>query len=628
MKLKILFLFLLITNSFEALQGKDNYINKFDLETASAIVNNSKTVLEIKSISRAKVTKEYDITILKESGNAYGAFHAFEDDFRRLNFRKAEIFNMEGEKIKTIRANDLEENNINAAYTLFDDNYLKYYIPQMNDYPYRVKYEYSIHYNGLLSYPSWKPQKNNDIFVKNSTFKVITKDDFTFRYLNINTNVEPEIKKDRRKKIYKWNLQNIESFAEEPYSPVHEYPLIMLAPNDFEIDNYAGKMNSWENFGLWIKKLLNEKNEIPEKTITEIRELTDTLDTFKEKVNAVYQYVQNKTRYVSIQLGIGGWQPFKAEKVDELGYGDCKALSNYTKNLLDSIGIEAYYTIIRSNENPNVFIEDFPSNQFNHVIVCALNKKDTLWLETTSAFHPTGYLSKSTSNRKALLISKEGGKLVPTPSYSCNDNYKLQFIKLNISKNGHANAKIQTRYHGLRFDDFLRQEIKSNKKQKEWLNKNLDINNFKIKDFDYSSHTRDTVLGSRKISLNIKNYGTKTGNRIFIPLNTLNKISTVPQKLEKRRNPVSLNNAFYDKDTIEITIPEGYRMEYLPQDIEHYSDFGSYVLSIKKSGKKVFCCRKLKFRQGTFPPEKYKDLRDFFKTIVKGDKQKMVLVKE
>ena len=88
--------------------------------------------MEIKSISRAKVTKEYDITILKESGNAYWAFHAFEDDFRRLNFRKAEIFNMEGEKIKTIRANDLEKNNINAAYTLFDDNYLKYYIPQKN----------------------------------------------------------------------------------------------------------------------------------------------------------------------------------------------------------------------------------------------------------------------------------------------------------------------------------------------------------------------------------------------------------------------------------------------------------------------------------------------------------------
>src|SRR6056297_3320752 len=548
MKLKILFFFLLITNSFEALQGKDNYINKFDLETASAIVNNSKTVLEIKSASRAEVTKEYDITILKESGNAYGAFHAFEDDFRRLNFRKAEIFNMVGEKIKTIRANDLEENNINASYSLFDDNYLRYYIPQMNDYPYRIKYEYSVHYNGLLSYPSWKPQKNNDIFVRNSTFKVITKDDFQFRYLNISTKVEPEIQNKRRKKVYTWNLQNIKAFPDEPYSPVHEYPMVMLAPNDFEIDNYQGEMDSWKNFGLWIGKLINERDEIPEKTITEIRELTDTLDTFNEKVKAVYQYVQNKTRYVSIQLGIGGWQPFEAEKVDNLGYGDCKALSNYTKNLLELIGIKAYYSIIRSDDNPNVFIEDFPSNQFNHVIVCAVNKKDTLWLETTSAFHPTGYLGESTSNRKALLITNEGGKLVPTPSHSGNDNYRFQLIKVDLTKDGHAKAKIQTRYHGLRFDNFLRQEIKSNKKQREWLNKNLDINNFKIKDFDYKRHTEDTIWGSRTISLNINNYGIKTGNRIFIPVNTLNKISKVPQKIENRNNPVSLKTPYFDRD--------------------------------------------------------------------------------
>ena len=52
-----------------------------------------------------------------------------------------------------------------------------------------------------------------------------------------------------------------------------------------------------------------------------------------EKAKIVYKYMQEKTRYISVQVGIGGFKPMLAKDVDRLGYGDCKALSNYTKAL-------------------------------------------------------------------------------------------------------------------------------------------------------------------------------------------------------------------------------------------------------------------------------------------------------
>jgi len=88
--------------------------------------------------------------------------------------------------------------------------------------------------------------------------------------------------------------------------------------------------------GNWQKEnLLKGRRDLSETTIQEVTTLVSKASTNKEKAKLIYQYVQNKTRYISIQLGIGGWKPILASEVDRLGYGDCKALTNYTKALLD-----------------------------------------------------------------------------------------------------------------------------------------------------------------------------------------------------------------------------------------------------------------------------------------------------
>ena len=63
-------------------------------------------------------------------------------------------------------------------------------------------------------------------------------------------------------------------------------------------------------------------------TITKVKELVKDLKTVEEKAKKVYEFVQNKTRYIGVQIDIGGWSPITADRVDISGYGDCKGLTN------------------------------------------------------------------------------------------------------------------------------------------------------------------------------------------------------------------------------------------------------------------------------------------------------------
>lgn len=101
--------------------------------------------------------------------------------------------------------------------------------------------------------------------------------------------------------------------------------------------------------------------------------------------------MQEQKCYVSVQLGIGGWQLFLVDYVEEYGYGDCKVLSNYMKVVLVEIGIESYLVIIQVSGYYFYEVEDdFVDLVFNYVIFYVL--EEDMWFECMSFVNLVGYL--------------------------------------------------------------------------------------------------------------------------------------------------------------------------------------------------------------------------------------------
>lgn len=201
--------------------------------------------------------------------------------------------------------------------------------------------------------------------------------------------------------------------------------------------------------------------------------------------------MQENTRYISISLGIGGWQPFDAKYVSSKKYGDCKALSNYMYALLKEAGIRSVYTVTGRGFDLNYFLPDLPCSQFNHVILFVPNGNDTTWLECTSQSLPAGYVGVDNCNRQALAVDENGGVLVNTPSYRMNENLQQRIIVATLEADATLNIKSSTTYGGIqqdRYHDLINSLSKD--KLKEVLHEDLDFATYDIISFDYKEKNR------------------------------------------------------------------------------------------------------------------------------------------
>jgi len=338
--------------------------------------------------------------------------------------------------------------------------------------------------------------------------------------------------------------------------------------------------------------------------------------------------MQHKTHYVSIQIGIGGYQPFQASEVDKDGYGDCKALCNYTKALLQVAGIESYYCIVYGNHREKIsMMPDFASMQGNHVILCLPFKNDTTWLECTSQQIPFGFLSDFTDDRIVLACTPEGGKLMHTPKYTSEENLEKRNADFTLNEEGELTGKMQTIFKGTDYDDregiidgALTEQIKDVKKY-------YPINNMEIRKLEYKQDKSLKPNTTENIELSAKEYAALNDGKLYFSLNSFDRARPLRQ-LVNRTNPVCINRGYTEEDNITYVLPKGYHLQSDPIKKQMNKPFGSFIMSMSIDGDKLVYHRTFHLKDGNYSRETYQDIVDFFQSVVDADEYNVVLTKQ
>jgi len=601
-------------------------------KNAVMVVRSSQLEIDILSPRKAKLHHRYVYTILNSRGDGYANVHTFYDRYHDLVSATGILYDATGKQVKKIKKGDMLDWNTDGSGILMTDNRVKIYSFGYRGYPYTVSYEEEIEMNGLFMLPEWQPQPARNVAVEQCSLVIKAPSGYPLRYRNYDYPGETVVTEDKGVMTYTWQVSNRPALAEEQFEPAwfHQETHVRLVPGDFELQGYKGSLREWNDIGKFVRYLYQGRDQLPQEARAVVHQLTDGIADDRRKIAVLYRYLQHNTHYVGIELGIGGWQPFDATYVATKGYGDCKALSNYMYSLLKEAGIRSHYTLVKAGKGETDLIEDFTVDQFNHIILCVPMAKDTTWLECTSQDAPAGYLGDFTSNRTVLLVDETGGKLVRTPTYTMDQNLQIRRLNGTINATGDLSGKAQTRYTGMQQDwyhSFIHNV--SPEKQMEILKTKLNLPSYDIHQFNYKEHADALPVPAvdEVLDITVPGYASVSGKRLFIVPNVLNK-STMKLSAEgERLSDIQLKTANKDTDTVELTIPEGYKLEAAFPETVHESKFGKYIAKVKVEGTKVTYIRTYERKAGVFPAKDFALLEEFFNKIYKADRSRIILVK-
>ncbi|QPH39786.1 DUF3857 domain-containing protein [Pedobacter endophyticus] len=594
---------------------------------AIAVVRNEEQFFDIKNLGAGQFEYKIAITILNKAGDDFAEMNEVYDKFSNIYSIKATLYDASGKKVKDYRSSEIKDQSLLSDFSIFDDNRVKRLKFVSVNYPYTIEYSYKQDFKGLLYFPSWRDFKGYNVSVEKSSYTIQKDKNYQLRYLTSKGLKTDSVTADDKVQ-YKWASANKPALVYEPLATGIDKisSWVKASPDQFEYDGSTGNFNNWKSFGAWIYDLNKGGEKLPDATKQLVQNLIKDAKTPKEKIRALYNHLQQNTRYVSVQLGIGGFRPILAEKVAQVNYGDCKALSNYMKALLSEAGIKSNLIVI-GNDMPSLNREYSSMGQANHMILCVPLTNDTTFLECTSQYKPMGFIGNSNSDRDVLMITEDGGKIVHTPVYTAKDNYQIRKTKIDLNEDGTGLLKLESVYGNAQFEDNFDNTLLEPVTLRKRIIEGSPIPVNELINIKYTQPDKSLPVLTEELSFKTNKLLTKGGDKLFLVVNQINRKEHVPLKVEDRKTYFSVPFSYNDEDEIIYTLPTGYKVEFIPQDVTITSEFGTYTAKFAAKDNTIVYTRTQIMSNQKYPPAKYNDYVDFIKKIYQADKQKAVLAK-
>ncbi len=599
-------------------------------EDANSVVRYSMKDITVDAPNDITVKTHTIVTVLNEKANDKAfVILPYSKKYNAIGSFEMRIYDAEGKLIKKYHKTDMYERSAISNSTILSDERLLAVGHSIASYPTTVEISYETNFKSSTDVGNWDLQ-DDEQSVQDSYCRVTIAGNAGFRFQNKYINIKPVKTTNGTNDVYAWHANNLKAMKIETGAKSWKaLPRVYFNASKFMFYGNEGDFSSWKSFGTWIKALNADVCTLSPQRAAEIQNMTANLKTDKEKVRFLYEYMQQNMRYVSIQLGIGGMKPFAASFVDEKKYGDCKALSNYMYALLQAVNIPANYAIINAGANAEPAEPGFPRNSFNHVILCVPLKGDTTWLECTSNTQPFGKLGSFTENRRALLITDDGGVLVNTPKSVAEDNQLNGEVHIKLNADGGAKAQVKLLTTGEYRDDYLGVAYLKADDQKEAL-----IRMLKLK------QPRSLALnpvsdkdGTKEVDLDIdydRFCDVMAGNKQFYRPCVFDVWGVTLPQLDKRKADYYFKQPMIENCVTTIELPEGFEVETMPVSQNLKFSYGSYdvkyVYDVAKN--QVISTTKFNLNNHVIPAAKYNEMQQYMDAIAKAQNKKLVIRKK
>ncbi len=238
--------------------------------------------------------------------------------------------------------------------------------------------------------------------------------------------------------MHRWRIRDVAAYKDEPDMPPPSdvVPALSVFLKEMLWDTHRIDASTWDGIARWYWDLARDRM-LPDEAVEQAaREISRGVTEPDEKIRRIYEFAQGKIEYVAIALGIGGLQPHASGHVLAHRYGDCKDKATLMIAMLRSIGLTGHPVLILTRDQGQVD-RDYPSDDFNHVIVAVPRPDGYLFMDPTSTTTPFGDLPWTDQGANVLVVKEDGrGDLVQTPLFPPDRNRRHRMVVGSIDPQG------------------------------------------------------------------------------------------------------------------------------------------------------------------------------------------------
>lgn len=596
------------------------------IKNANSVLLDEYVEVDVSKPGKMITRKKQVWAVLNARGNDDPDLWEAYDGNSKVKKIEAVIYDAAGKKKAHFKKKDFSDVSRSGYSTMYSDSRVLFKKYTSGAYPYIVVFQSETETGDTAFIFPWHPLRGYYESTRKSVLEIKFDPANKVRYKSENLEGHDIVINETPNSI-SFSANNLRAIRYEEHAPAFAsvFPIAYFGMDEFYLKGKKGSAQSWNDFGKWMfDDLLSDVQHVPETTLNTIKILIAGETTNEGKARKIYHYLQNKVRYINISIGIGGWKPMSAADVDKLSYGDCKALTNYTKAILDAVGVPSYYTIIYADNAGRDIMEDFVSIQGNHIILGIPDGDAITWLECTSQDVPYGYIGRLTEDRDALMITPQGAEIVRTKIYTTPENLQQSSGQITVSPSGKITAALKRTSEGIQYESkFLLPNRKKDEIDTFYKEEWNYINGFTITE-NQLIDDQENILFTEEIELETTSYMQKVSDGYLLIPNMFNRTSYIPPKTENRKQQLKIHSGFTDKDEITIAIPVGYEAMGLWEAVELNTTFGFYKNSIIQENDKLVYVRELQIEKGLYAPEEYENYREFLRTIGRLDQTKIL----
>ena len=464
--------------------------------------------------------------------------------------------------------------------------------------------------------------------VKRSRYVVDVPAGFKPRIRETNLNFKRVEKTADGRHTYSWITGNIPAVKGEAFASDSNGVLMSVL---------VSSPTTWATIGKWYADNARSRYVSTPAVDSAIAAAVKGSRTLDDSVRAVHRWIAQDINYVSIALGLGGYQPRPPDEVVRTGFGDCKDKATLFVVALKKLGVTAFPVILSSTGGVQ---RDMPSiSQLDHAIAAyKLPGESTYrYADLTASLTPLGELPFAYQGGFGLVVHPDGtSEEITFPKSALTDNRSGRRITGTLSADGEFNGQYEESGSGARqyplraafenpLDTAQRTKVANAVAGNVFESAQGDsLQAFSGKDLQAHARVAVHVRGGHA--------ATMAGKDVILtnPFGSMSAFASLAEQIETagpRLFPIEADKVFgYGTTQLEfrVTLPEGWRAQ-LPASVDVSSEFGHYLSKYTQTGREFVVSRTVTGATGVYPPDQLSTLLQWIRAISKDDAKLIVI---